>query len=540
MAKTGRSAIDRRKFIQLAGAAGVATVVGARVTPTRVFADTAASGGELVVGLDAEPPTLDPQASPSVATYPVVSSVFESLLYQNDKHELKPWLAETWEVNADSTAFTFHLRKDVVFHDGEPFNADTVKWNFDRVVDPNFQAGGALAALYGYTGSKVIDDYTVEVQFSKPFAPFLTQAAGGSLGIVSPKAVQSLGSDFATKPVGSGPFKVDSYTAGDNVVIVRNDDYKRQAPWSDRTGPALLDKVTFRFIPEASTRSVTVETGETNLINTITAQDLPRFDGNDDFAVAKIPWGGVPRTLFLNFKLGPTDDVNVRKAVNLAIDRQSLVNTVFKGLAEPSIGFLTKSLLDDPSLSFPYDPDQAKSLLDKAGWVKGDGDVRQKDGKKLTFVLNAVDLGAGAPPETQFVQANLIDVGFDATIKLQARAPWYEDNYKYLTNGPIGFIRSGDFDAAFSAFHSSLIGKNFNFSGVDLANIDDLLERGRQESDPTARRKTYLDLEHALQDISASAPLVDEYAIWVGQKKVQGLTFNGACYPVFSDVSITN
>lgn len=538
MTRAEKFTIDRRKMVQLAGVAGTAAVAGTLVRPAVLRAQDATSGGELIVGLDQEPPTLDPHASPSAVTYQITSSVFESLLYMNEARELQPWLAETWEASEDGASFTFHLRQDVVFHDGEPFTAETVKWNFDRIVDPNFQAGGALSALSGYTGCDVIDDYTVKVNFEAPFGPFLTLVSGGTLGIVSPKAVDELGVDFATKPVGSGPFKVESYTASDNTVVVRFDEYNRQAPWSDREGPALLDKITFRFIPEASTRTITVETGETNLIQTIPPQDLPRFEEDGDYTVIKAPWMGIPRILMLNTQLAPTDELNVRKAVSLAIDRQSLVNTVFRGTGEPSIGFLVKAMLDDESLSMPYDPDQAKALLDEAGWVEGDGDFRQRDGQTLSFVLNVVDYGAGAPPEAQFIQANLMDVGFDCSIKAQARAPWYEDNYNLATNGPLMFLRSGDYDGLFSMFHSSMIGTNFNFAGVNVPEIDEILERGRQESDPATRRETYLDAEHMLADMAAAAPVVDEYSVWAGQSAVQGLKFNGYTYPVFSDVSI--
>src|SRR5499427_5873253 len=148
-------------------AAALLAVVGSTVR-----AADAPAGGNLVIGLDQEPPTLDPHASPSAVTYQIISSVTESLLYRGPDGKLVPWLAESWTVSGDGRSVTFKLRKDVKFHDGTPFNAEAVKFNFDRIVDPKFKAGGARAALTSYAGSKVLDEYTVQVSFEVPFAPF--------------------------------------------------------------------------------------------------------------------------------------------------------------------------------------------------------------------------------------------------------------------------------------------------------------------------------------------------------------------------------
>jgi peptide/nickel transport system substrate-binding protein len=327
---------------------------------------------------------------------------------------------------------------------------------------------------------------------------------------------------------------VESYTAKDNATIVKWADYNRQAPWSDREGPPYLDRIVFKFIPEPSTRVTTVETGETQLVTAVQSQDLPRLEENEDLMVVKTPWVGVPRILIFNTSLAPTDELEVRQAASLAIDRQALVDTVFAGLGEVAIGMLTRVMLDDPSLSQPYDPEQAKQLLEDAGWT-GDG-VRQKDGQNLEFILNVVDYGGGAPPEAQLIQANLNDVGFDCQIKAQARAPWYEDNYNCATHGPLMFLRSGDYDGLYALFHSSLIGSNFNFACLNDPEVDEMLEQGRAETDPDARRQLYLDLEIKLNEMAVAAPLVDEYSVWAGSASIQNLSFNGYTYPVFTDV----
>src|SRR5262249_14013034 len=213
-----------------------------------------APGGTIVLGLDQEPPTLDPHASPSAVTYQIIASAPESLRDRGPDGKLVPWLAESWTTSRDGRSVTFKLRRDVRFHDGTPFNADAVKFNFDRIVDPKFKAGGARAALAGYAGSKVLDEHTVQVSFETPYAPFLNAAASGVLSMVSPKAVRETGDLVNTRPVGSGPFMIKDYVAKDHTTMVRYPAYARKAPWSDRSGPAHLEAVVWKFIPEAGTR----------------------------------------------------------------------------------------------------------------------------------------------------------------------------------------------------------------------------------------------------------------------------------------------
>src|SRR5258707_14640538 len=260
----------------------------------------AQGGGTLVVGLDQEPPTLDPHASPSAVTYQVIASVAENLLYRGADGKLVPWLAESWTVARDGRGVTFKLRRDVKFHDGTPFNADAVKFNFDRIVDPKFKAGGSRAALGSYAASKVLDEFTLQVLFETPYAPFLNSVASGVLSIVSPKAVRESGDLVHTRPVGTGPFMMKDYVAKDHATMVRFPGYARKAPWSDRTGPALLDTVAWKFIPEPGTRVTTLESGETHGIYLVPAQSLPRLENDASIRVEKLPWPGVTRSLLLN------------------------------------------------------------------------------------------------------------------------------------------------------------------------------------------------------------------------------------------------
>ncbi|MEZ4868667.1 MAG: ABC transporter substrate-binding protein [Caldilineaceae bacterium] len=535
--------MHRRIWITLLIVTGLFLAACAPAMPASQSAEGESSGGgELVVGLDQEPPTMDPHASPSAITFYVTASTGESLLYLDQNRELKPWLAESWEVGDEGRSFTFHLRNDVTFQDGTPFNAEAVKWNFDRIVDPNFKAGGALSALAGYQGTEVVDEFTAKVTFDEAFAPFLTYAAGGTLAMISPTATQAQGDDVNLTPVMSGPYKITEYVAKDHVTIERWADYNRTPPWSENAGPGSLDRVIWKFIPEAGTRVATLESGETQMATVIPAQDLPRLQESSEFNVMSVPWVGAPRIWLLNTTLAPTDNLQVRQAINYAIDRDAIVNTLYKGTGARAIGPLTAIMLDDPSLQayYPYDAEKAAQLLEEAGWsVMGDDGIRQNaNGDRLTLVINSIDYGAGPFEIDQLVQGQLRAVGIDASLKAQARPPWYEDNYNCATNGPIMFLRSGDWDGLWVLFHSSLVGGNFNWSCIADPDIDALLLQGRVEGDPTARKAIYLELEQKIMDMALSAPLVDEFAVWAMQANVTGLKFNGFTYPIITDVQI--
>ena len=530
-----RSPRSAAGFLALSVLAGL-LVAGAALAPSAA----AQTGGTVVLGLDQEPPTLDPHASPSAVTYQIIASVTECLVYKGPDGKLSPWLAESWATSRDGRSVTFKLRRDVRFHDGTPFNADAVKFNFDRIVDPKFKAGGSRAQLAGYAGSKVLDEFTVQVTFETPYAPFLTYAAAGTLSMVSPKAVRETGDQVHTRPVGTGQFMVKEYVAKDHATMVRNPAYARKAPWSDRTGPALLDTVVWKFVPEAGTRVTTLESGETQGVYAVPAQSLPRLEKNAAIRIEKAPWPGVPRIWLLNTTRPPMDDVRVRRAINYAIDKEAFLATMYKGTALKASAPLTAVMLDDPSLrqAYPFDAAKAKAILGEAGWQPSGDGIRTKGGQRLEIVLNAIEYGGGPDPTAQLIQSSLHEVGIDVKIKAQARPPWYEDNYRCATHGPVMFLRSTDPDGLYALFHSSMVGGNFNWSCVKNAKLDQLLDQGRRESDAGKRRAIYLSIEQLALDEALTVPLVDELSVWAYRTTVQGVKYNFNAYPVLGDATL--
>ena len=469
------------------------------------------------------------------------ADVAESLLYEGPNGKLVPWLASAYQVSSDGKTLTFTL------HGGDVLGRRARRrrgreMDFDRVVNSNYKAGISLTALTGYTGATVIDDHTVRVTFSAPFAPFLTYLASGWLGMLSPKSTPGQGTAVGQRPVTSGPFTISEYVAGDHITLTRNAAYTRRAPWSDHAGPPYLDRIIWKFIPEAGTRVTTVQTGETQMISfqSVPATMLSGLAADKNLRIDKTPYPGVPRIWLLNARIAPTNDLKVRQAIEYAVNRAALVGALYNGEATVACAPLTRYTLDDPSFcsTYGYDPKKTAQLLDEDGWRMGPNNIRQKDGKPLTIVFDSVNYGAGNFPEVELIQGQLLELGIDLQIKSQARAPWFEDALHCATNGPELFLRDPDMNGMNALFNSANIGGNFNFSCYANPEIDRLLAAGRETYDPAKRRAAYLSVERIVLDQAVAVPLFDELAVYVARSTVVGTKYNYSAYPVLSDVSL--
>lgn len=186
--------------------------------------DAPRSGGSLQIGLQSEPDSLDPHVTPYAVSHNVMMNVFDTLVWQDPVDgSFKPGLATSWEASLDGLSYRFNLRLGVTFHDGTPCDATAVKFTFDRIVDPATKSGYAASLLGPYAGSEVVDQSTLQVHFTEPYAPLLDSLSQAFLGIVSPAAIAQLGNDaFGQQPVGTGPFVFKEWTSDDHITLVRN------------------------------------------------------------------------------------------------------------------------------------------------------------------------------------------------------------------------------------------------------------------------------------------------------------------------------
>ncbi|HQN63376.1 MAG TPA: ABC transporter substrate-binding protein, partial [Flexilinea sp.] len=206
----------------------------------------------LTVALSVEPVSLDPAGGLYIPEQLLIQQIYDPLIYADPEQNLHPGLATSWEVNPEGTEFTLNLRNDVKFHDGTPFNAQAVKVSLDRAAVGTTVAAAAPAILTDYIETQVVNDTQVVIKFSTPHATFLQDLTRPWLMISSPAAIEQYGDDYGQHPVGTGPFIFKEWAAQDHITLVKNPDYNWGPEFFTHTGPALLDEIVFRILPEAA------------------------------------------------------------------------------------------------------------------------------------------------------------------------------------------------------------------------------------------------------------------------------------------------
>ncbi len=351
------------------------------------------------------PDTLFQKISDNTLSRMVAHHVLDGLVAVDARDgSVHPWLAAEWDITDGGRVYTFKLRQDVTFHDGTPFNAEAVKFNFDYVFQPDVPQKFAYGAMGGtkYVGTEVVDEYTVKVTFDAPNAVFLVNLSDGGLGIDSPTAVQAAGDDYGIKTlVGTGPFRFKEYVQGSHTTLVRNEDYAWAPDYYENQGPPYLEELTYREIEDADTRLAAMEGGEIQFI-TINPPQASTVEADPDLAVLTTPKAGTTRMYLMNLAKPPTDDLRVRQAINHAIDKVGMIQLpAWSGYANPGVAALPSNMIPGgmpaslKALDYDFDVAKANALMDEAGWVMGADGIREKDGVK--FILDMIGTTTGVP-----------------------------------------------------------------------------------------------------------------------------------------------
>ena len=272
----------------------------------------------LVVGQVAEPKALDPHTVTAVNDFRILVNLYDGLVrFQDGSLDVEPALAESWEISDDGTVYTFQLREDVTFHDGTPFNAEAVKFNFDRMLNedhPYYDTGPFPLSFYfsSISETRVVDEYTVQLMLDSPFAPLISNLAYPTGLLVSPTAVREHGADYGRNPVGTGAYQFVEWESNTQVTLVRNENY-----WD---GDAGMDRVVFRPITDGNTRVNEMLSGGLDIMVEVPPDSVASFENNDDFALYEQA-GPHVWFLILNLREGPFTDQRVRQAANYAINK---------------------------------------------------------------------------------------------------------------------------------------------------------------------------------------------------------------------------
>jgi peptide/nickel transport system substrate-binding protein len=412
----------------------------------------------LIFSAPADATTLDPHNTTDTESDQVIGMVFEGLLGFDEKMQIVGRLAESWGVADDGVTWTFTLRQGVTFHDGAPLDAEAVRRNFARVLDPE-QKHKRLPLFVMLDRVEVVDPHTVRIVTKYPFGAFEPTIAHISSSIISPLAADKHGLEFgktAAATSGTGPYRVVSWRKDQELVLERVDRHWRVDPPTKR--------IVYKPIPEGAARVLALEAGDVDVISRVPPPELTRLSQSDRVSLLKTVSIGAQQFRF-NLTKKPLDDRRVRQAISHAIDRRAIVDTLVAGFATPSTSALTPIMRGYVNLGeIPYDPEKARALLRDAGYPNGFKTTiattpRYPMGVELAEAVAAqlkvvgieaairvydwgtmVQFWAGLPPEKNTQEIFIMGAGAstaDADWGLRPifmTAPTNENNYGYYSN----------------------------------------------------------------------------------------------------------
>lgn len=455
------------------------------------------SGGTLVVAVTADPGHLNPAITTGFNVHAVADSLFNGLVGLDANANPVPDLAEGWEIQDDGRTYVFHLRRNVRWHDGEPFTAADVRFTFQEVLlkyHSRTKAGleNVLAAI------ETPDDYTVVFRFREPYAPLLQRLNVTEAPILPRHIYQGTDPQQAEanlNPIGTGPFRFVSYTPGEEVRVVRNDDYFKE-------GLPYLDQVIFRVIPDPSTQLAALEQGEIDYVWRVPGPDIPRLAADPEIELAQVasgPGGGFCiMTLTFNLERPLFQDLRVRQAFAHAINRQQLLEQVQFGQGRVATSPIASGIAwahIDPEPTYEYDPAKANRLLDEAGHPPGPDGIRFQVDIVHFPVFNRW---------SQVLRENLAQVGVDLVIRPLDRSAAVETIFvaRDFDTNLISYCNNTDPEIGVRRMYvSTNIGPIPFSNGAAYVNprIDALFQQAAATADRGRRAQIYAEIQRILK-----------------------------------------
>lgn len=487
-------------------------------------------GGVLRVAFDGDPNCIDPQQAGNNTALNVGRQLVDSLTDQDPQTaEIVPWLAERWEVSDDSRQFTFHLREGATFADGSVLDAAAVKANVEAIVALGAQAQLAGTYLAGLESVEVTGPLSVQINFKQANAQFLQASSTMSLGLLSPATLKRSAEERCQGAlVGSGPFTVKSFEHNKLVRIEARADYAWPSSLAEHKGRAWLDAIEFHILPESGVRLGSLVSGQIDVNTSVPVQDEAVLDSQGIPSIAR-PNPGIVFNLTPNESRPPLDDVNVRRALNKAIDRSQFKGVISR-YQKPASSVLASSTpyYQDLSAQLAYDPQGAGQLLDAAGWSKGADGWRQRDGKRLSFAL---DYWQATTPVLELAQQQLRQVGVE--LRLNKSTIGQVSLLQTSLNYELWFfnLTRADPDVLRTVFLSS--GRNVNVRGP--APLDQTLQASAASLDQQKRGALIQQASAELLDQGHVIPLVEAATVTAFRDVVHGLHYEASTRLQFYD-----
>lgn len=501
--------------------------------------------GYLVAALNADIQTADVQKTSK--DYEVPFNIFDRLVDvevgTDGNSKIVPSLAESWDISDDGLEYTFHLRQGVKFHNGNDFTAEDVAYTFHRMltveggVNTEFidQIKGADELLAGETdtleGVEVVDDYTIKVTLKEPFAGFLASISSPGVSIYDSEATEAAGDQFGMDPavtVGTGPFEFASWSFNNQLILTRNEDY-----WKGASG---LPGVVIKIIPDTETQSMMFESGELDILDLDYAADsVDRFTETYPDQIVQGPRVGIVY-FTMNFNKEPFQDVRVRKAVQMSIDRQAILDALYGGRGQVEQGIFPHGLIgfNPDQEEIKYDPEAAKALLAEAGYADGfDMEIAADSSASDTMTM-----------ALEIVSDQLAEVGIRAEIKNYDESTWLETRKSgelgsFMSTWSADYNDPDNFIYTFFGNEEKTRIRSINYPDTEVM---ERVTKARTIVNEDERLAEYKALEEKLiHEDAAWVPMFSRLHLFAVSKRVQGFAplWSGLSDQLFYNISLS-
>jgi peptide/nickel transport system substrate-binding protein len=469
--------------------------------------------GTLRVAISTFPNTLDAPITAEQQARNAARPIFDSLLWVNEEGEIEPALAESWEISDDGLEYIFHLREGVTFHNGEPFNADSVVFSWNRYTNPDLAWNERWRMA-----DKVekVDDLTVKITTTEPKPLLLRTIASHHWSIVPPGYFEEVGEvEFGNSPVGTGPFMFVEQVTGDHITYKANPNY-----WKE--GYPKIETLIFRPIPESATRVAAIQTGEVDIVGRLSAEEAQSLLGAPGVQVIRYPVTRVYYIAFNNMTSGvgqPTEDPLVRQAMNYAVDVQAIIDALFDGYFKVSTGFVATGEMGYGAVEpFGYDPDKARELLAEAGYPNG---------FSMGFACPA-----GAYPHfeevCEAVQAYLAEVGIETDLEIMESGHYWDLEAAKELPPLFGDSWSETAGEAYNRMTGALLGPDASYSSWEDETIISLLNEIGTTVDDEERKALYEEIQRYMVENPPFIYLYEPVAFEAIRDNVQNYKPRGA------------